>query len=160
MEVDIVPVEYSDISDQEIRDCQGFILVYDITNPSSLSKPALVYDDIVRVKRITTSKSHPDYNPIVPLILVGNKLDLEMERKITSGQGEEIASGLKCPYFETSATMGININGIFHHLAQIMANTEEMVRLRNVSGSGMSSGAVGEKVDGDDTAEAQCFINS
>ena len=45
--------------------------------------------------------------------MVGNKCDLENERKISKEQGEEKAKSLNCPFFETSALSKIKIDDIF-----------------------------------------------
>ena len=49
----------------------------------------------------------------VSIILVGNKCDLESERKIPKEKGEEKAKALNCPFFETSALSKIKIEDIF-----------------------------------------------
>ena len=48
--------------------------------------------------------------------MVGNKCDLENERKITKEKGEEKAKNFNCPFFETSALSKINIDGIFNEM--------------------------------------------
>ncbi len=50
-------------------------------------------DQIVRVKRFEK----------VPLILVGNKVDLESEREVAGSDGRALAQEWGCPFIETSA---------------------------------------------------------
>ena len=40
---------------------------------------------------------------------MGNKIDLENERKVTSQEAEALAKSYKIQYFEASAMTGINI---------------------------------------------------
>jgi GTPase KRas protein len=58
--------------DQYIRDGEGFMLVYSITQRESFEEMTSVYDNILRVKDRDS----------VPAVLVGNKCDLEFERRV------------------------------------------------------------------------------
>jgi len=81
------------------------ILVYDVTRKET-------FDNInVWFKEISASASS------ISLILVGNKIDLVDERKVTSAEGESLASNLGLSYIETSAKTGENINDAFRMLA-------------------------------------------
>ena len=58
------------------------------------------------------------------LILVGNKIDLE--RKVTQQEGEELAQKYNVLYFETSAATGKGIEETFQALVEnIMRNYDE-----------------------------------
>ena len=46
----------------------------------------------------------------IPILLVGNKCDLEDERKVPIEKGKEKAKNLNCAFFETSALKKINID--------------------------------------------------
>ncbi|KAL0204341.1 hypothetical protein M9458_002359, partial [Cirrhinus mrigala] len=39
----------------------------------------------------------------VPVILVGNKVDLDNEREVSSSEGQALAEEWGCPFMETSA---------------------------------------------------------
>ena len=52
----------------------------------------------------------------VSIILIGNKSDLEEERKITLEQGKEKAQFYKLAFMETSALNGNNIEKAFNEL--------------------------------------------
>ena len=46
----------------------------------------------------------------ISLILVGNKSDLENERKVTIEMGQNKAKNLNCPFYETSALANTQIS--------------------------------------------------
>eukprot|EP00027_Filamoeba_sp_ATCC50430_P011101 CAMPEP_0168551346 /NCGR_PEP_ID=MMETSP0413-20121227/6123_1 /TAXON_ID=136452 /ORGANISM="Filamoeba nolandi, Strain NC-AS-23-1" /LENGTH=153 /DNA_ID=CAMNT_0008581865 /DNA_START=131 /DNA_END=592 /DNA_ORIENTATION=+ len=85
--------EYSAMRDQYMRTGQGFILVYAITSRSSFDEIVSFKEQILRVKD----------KDKVPMVLVGNKSDLESERQVTTGEGQELAKSFFCPFFESSA---------------------------------------------------------
>ena len=51
-------------------------------------------------------------------MLVGNKCDLETERKVSYEEGQKAAEEYKMSYFETSAKYGININELFEWISR------------------------------------------
>jgi GTPase SAR1 family protein len=124
-----------------MRDRQGFILVYDITNPASVDDLNDLYTQILRNKLTTpsTSSANPSVSSVIPLVLVGNKLDLAMERKVSHQRGKELSRQWKCPHYETSAKTRTNVDEIFYDLVrQIIAINEEAVNVQKGSGGGMS----------------------
>lgn len=54
----------------------------------------------------------------VPMILVGNKCDLEDERVVGKDQGSSLATAWACGFLETSAKAKINVNEIFNDLVR------------------------------------------
>ena len=81
-----------------IKKAHGIIIMYDITNKSSFDS----IPDII--KNIKEEKG--DY---FPMILIGNKKDLEQDREIKKEEGEELASKNGIEYFEISNKEGTNI---------------------------------------------------
>lgn len=51
-------------------------------------------------------------------MLVGNKIDLVDDRKVTAKEAEELAKEYKMPYFETSAKLNKNIDGLMAELME------------------------------------------
>jgi GTPase SAR1 family protein len=72
---------------------QGFLLVFSITSSSSLSELAGLREEIIRIK--------DDEN--VPLVIVGNKADLEENRAVPRAKGFSISQRWGAPYYEASA---------------------------------------------------------
>jgi len=135
-----------------MRDRQGFILVYDITNPSSVDDLNDLYTQILRNK-LTSPEDHPSSptEPAIPLVLVGNKLDLAMERKVSHHRGKELSKQWKCPHYETSAKTRTNVDEIFYDLVgQIMELREEAVRARKGSASSDQLNGNGKETTEDD----------
>jgi GTPase KRas protein len=58
--------------------------------------------------------------PMCPVVLVGNKVDLEDDRMVTTIEGQELAKswGTDVLFFEASAKSGINIEEQFFALAR------------------------------------------
>lgn len=54
----------------------------------------------------------------VPMILVGNKCDLEDERVVGKDQGATAAKKFQCVFLESSAKAKINVNEIFYDLVR------------------------------------------
>ena len=98
---------YKVISKNYYNKSDGFIIVYDITNKSS-------FDSIVNwVEDIKELASNDNKN-----IILGNKCDLESERKINKEEGDNLAKKYNCQFFEVSAQNGKNIDKIFLCLVQ------------------------------------------
>ena len=61
-------------------------------------------------------------------VLVGTKCDLEDERQVTEQEGQDLAATLHCPFFETSAKAGINIEEAFYELTREVRQTRDRHR--------------------------------
>ena len=96
---------YRAITSSYFKGSNGCFIVYDITNEASFNNVENWYEQIQK----ETSKD-------IPILLVGNKCDLEDERKISIEKGKEKAQNLNCAFFETSALKKINIDKIFEEL--------------------------------------------
>ncbi|KAK9457105.1 ras family-domain-containing protein [Dipodascopsis uninucleata] len=94
--------------EQYMRAGQGFLLVYSITSQSSFEEIKVFHQQILRVK-------DKDYFPIV---VVGNKCDLETERQISQQTGRKLAQDYQCSFIETSAKQRINVDEAFYNLVR------------------------------------------
>lgn len=73
---------------------QGFLLVFSITSLSSLNELSELREQIIRIK--------DDEN--VPIVIVGNKSDLEEDRVVTRQKAFTVSQSWgNAPYYETSA---------------------------------------------------------
>jgi Fe2+ transport system protein B len=50
--------------------------------------------------------------------MVGNKIDLVNQRKVTTDEAKQLAQSYDIPYLETSAKTGHNVSEVFMHLAR------------------------------------------
>ena len=98
--------KYRSIPINFIRNAQGIVLMYDITEIKSF--------DNINVW-LNTIKNLEGEN-IVPIILIGNKIDLEDERKISNEKGKEKAKNLKLNFYEISVKDKINIEAPINDL--------------------------------------------
>ncbi|WAR25735.1 RAP1-like protein, partial [Mya arenaria] len=74
----------------------------------------------------------------VPMILVGNKCDLEDERVVGKDQGQSLSVQWASAFLETSAKAKINVNEIFNDLVRMINKKEPGNRKR--PGNSSSSG--------------------
>jgi GTPase KRas len=67
-----------------------------------------------------------------PIVLIGNKCDLEESREITSSKGMELANKYGIPFFETSAKVGINVEeSIFSLIEEIYKKKEFVLKVNS-----------------------------
>ena len=86
------------------------IIVYSVDSQDS-------FNDIEMWLRELRTNSSPD----VKVILVGNKIDLESQRKISKEEGQALADKNKMDKFvETSAKTGFNTQDIFIHISYLL----------------------------------------
>lgn len=89
----------------------------------SASALLLVYaiDDIISFQHITSwiNSVREHCNSNIPIVLIGNKLDLNSKRIVTTEMGKALADELKIPFFEVSAKNSINVIEAFNHLIDI-----------------------------------------
>ncbi len=105
--------EYSHFRDEWIRANEGFILVYSISSRPSFTRIQGLYDQIQQIKKST----HPHTSSRVPIILVGNKVDIT-KRKVSLLEGEGMAQKLGCKFLEASAKDGGNVEESFYTIVR------------------------------------------
>ncbi|KAJ3436888.1 ras and ef-hand domain-containing protein [Anaeramoeba flamelloides] len=91
------------------RNCDGIIVVYDVTQTESFEQ----------VKGWVESV-HKYAEEEVPILVIGNKIDLSSKRAVNERQGKELAKTLGTEFIETSAKTGVNINFGFEMLTKKM----------------------------------------
>ena len=115
-----VNIKFYDTSGQEryhslapnfIKKADGIILMYDITNRDSFDKISNWWEDILNNKE-------KDF----PIILIGNKTDLENERQVKREEGENIAKEFNFKFFEVSNKEGTNIKESSLELISMVLN--------------------------------------
>eukprot|EP00118_Oscarella_pearsei_P004052 m.16833 g.16833 ORF g.16833 m.16833 type:complete len:184 (+) comp27158_c0_seq1:206-757(+) len=102
--------QFTAMRDLYMKNGQGFLLVYSITSQATFNDLHDLHEQILRVKD----------SPDVPMLLVGNKCDLEDERVVGKDQAQNLAKMWSCGFLETSAKQKINVNEIFYDLVRLI----------------------------------------
>lgn len=116
--------EYSAMREQYMRTGEGFLCVYSITSRNSFEEISMFHQQILRVKDKDS----------FPVIVVGNKCDLESERQVSVQEGRDLAKQFQCKFLETSAKLKINVDESFYSLVR------EIRKFSSGSGGGGNSG--------------------
>jgi Ras-related protein Rap-1B len=94
-----------------IKNGQGFVLVYSVTDEASLKELTELREQVLRIK------GHPS----VPIVLVGNKADLTETREVEPETGVRVANSWgRTPFYETSAKYRLNVDEVFKDLVRQM----------------------------------------
>jgi len=104
---------YSSMRDGYTRMGQGFFCVYSITSKPSFEQAIKFREQILRVKD----------RDKVPMVLVGNKSDLEYERQVTKMEGQALSRDFACPFIEASAKGNSNVEESFFELVRQVRKT-------------------------------------
>ncbi|XP_054756349.1 GTP-binding protein Rit1-like [Lytechinus pictus] len=106
--------EFTAMRDQYMRRGEGFIICYSITDRRSFQEAAEFKKDIERVRN----------REDIPIVLVGNKYDLEQYRVVQPEEGHALAREFNCPFFETSAALRHFVDDVFHTLVREIRKKE------------------------------------
>uniref|UniRef100_A0A6M2DFR8 Putative rab subfamily protein of small gtpase n=1 Tax=Xenopsylla cheopis TaxID=163159 RepID=A0A6M2DFR8_XENCH len=102
--------EFSAMREQYMRSGEGFLLVYAVTDRASFDEMYKFHRQILRVK---------DRDEF-PMLMVGNKADLETSRVVSVEEAQNLSRQLKIPYIECSAKLRMNVDQAFHELVRIV----------------------------------------
>ena len=96
----------------------GIVVVYDITNRQS-------FDDI----NFWLNEIKEKANKNTVLLLVGNKCDLEDERKVSFQEGKDFADNNGIKFIETSAKTNQNVDEAFEILIdEVIKNNKDILK--------------------------------
>ena len=99
----------------------GILVVYDITNRQS-------FDDI----NFWLNEIKEKANKNTVLLLVGNKCDLEDERKVSFQEGKDFADNNGIKFIETSAKTNQNVDEAFEILIdEVIKNNKDILKKIN-----------------------------
>lgn len=114
--------EFYALRDQYMRSGDGYIIVFSITSVTS-------FLEVNAIKEQLNIVLDADNNTLIPIILVGNKCDLEEYRQVQSSDAQRLAEEWRVKYFETSAKNKTNINRIFEELVYLIeANNQTNIQ--------------------------------
>ncbi|XP_014099193.2 ras-like protein 2 [Bactrocera oleae] len=102
--------EFSAMREQYMRSGEGFLLVFALNDHSS-------FDEIPKFqKQILRVKDRDEF----PMLMVGNKCDLEQHRQVSLEEAQNVSRSLMIPYIECSAKARVNVDQAFHELVRIV----------------------------------------
>lgn len=97
--------DYAVIRDNYFRSGEGFLCVFSLVDRETFNNTSDFREHILRVK----------VDDQIPLILVGNKVDLE-GREVSDDEASGLASSWGAPYIETSAKTKLNVDKVYYDL--------------------------------------------
>jgi small GTP-binding protein len=114
--------EFESLYDRWVRPAHGFLLMYSLTLKATFEEVQVLKDKIVRIKD-TMAEANGSEEAVIPMVLVGNKSDLEEDREVTHEEGKAIADKWGCAFFETSAKTKKNVHECTHQLIREIRTT-------------------------------------
>lgn len=98
--------EFSIMPQSYCMNIDGYVLVYSVNSPKSFDVVKVIHEKLLDM----TGKTY------IPMILVGNKTDLRMEREISSEVGKKLSTDWKAGFLETSAKENQKVADIFQSI--------------------------------------------
>ncbi|XP_028403585.1 ras-like protein rasD [Dendronephthya gigantea] len=95
--------EFSSFRDSSLATGDAFLILFAINSQASWLEMKDLRSKIIEDKE----------QPSLPMIIVGNKRDLEDEREVDSDEIQEYCNTVSIPYIETSAKTGLNVQEAF-----------------------------------------------
>jgi len=93
---------------------QGILLVFSINDYESFEKIKRIYDKILKINK----------NKKPPMLLVGNKLDLENERVVSYSEAKELAESWGVEYCEISSKNGFDCQKVIEKITKKVINLQ------------------------------------
>ena len=98
---------FRSINKNYYKGSHGIILIYDVTSLKT-------FENV----KSWVSQIHEEISDKVVIYLVGNKIDMDDERKVQTEEGQKLAEELGVPFVETSTKSGENIDNIFSDITE------------------------------------------
>uniref|UniRef100_A0A8C7BHA8 RAS related n=2 Tax=Mustelinae TaxID=169418 RepID=A0A8C7BHA8_NEOVI len=107
--------EFGAMREQYMRAGHGFLLVFAINDRQSFNEVGKLFTQILRVK------DRDDF----PIVLVGNKADLETQRQVPRSEASAFGASHHVAYFEASAKLRLNVDEAFEQLVRAVRKYQE-----------------------------------
>uniref|UniRef100_A0A914VZU7 Uncharacterized protein n=1 Tax=Plectus sambesii TaxID=2011161 RepID=A0A914VZU7_9BILA len=106
----------------EARKGGVFLIVYSISSHQSFTMAADALYQIYEAQKRPGKKARPAFHAL----LIGNKMDLQRNRKVGPAEGKMLAKIYNCKFLETSSLLSMNIDVLLKEmLAKVQAHLEE-----------------------------------
>ena len=129
--------KYKSMAVNMIKNSDCILMMYDITDKKS-------YDSINEWMKSVKEAKGDD----CPMILLGNKMDLEDEREITEEEGINLANEFGIEFFETSNKNNINIKEAIDSILNTLIEKREKDSDTIISSSKLSINKIKKKPQG------------
>ena len=106
--------DYQNMMDMWISFGEGFLLVFAINDKESFNLLKVKHERVLKGK----------HGVKCPILLVGNKQDLENERQVNYAEAKALADSWGIDYIETSAKTNFNCKEAFEKLAQTIVKNK------------------------------------
>lgn len=122
----------TDVMPRMLRDGEGFLVVYSVCSRDTFERAEQIIKRVRRVKEEAATvggayhSGYPYSNTAalspqgvpkpqgpIPIVIVGNKRDMNHLRDVQPEEGANLARRLGCHFFETSAKSGYNVENAF-----------------------------------------------
>ncbi|KAK0728531.1 GTP-binding protein of the ras family, partial [Lasiosphaeria miniovina] len=94
--------EYSNLDPCHIIETHSCMLVYSVTSRASFNMIEVIYKKLKDNRGVS-----------IPCVIVGNKSDLEHQRKVTAEEARKLAEKLRCSFQEASVKTNTNTTSAF-----------------------------------------------
>ncbi|XP_040886544.1 EF-hand calcium-binding domain-containing protein 4B isoform X2 [Toxotes jaculatrix] len=108
---------YRSITKQFFRKADGVVVMYDVTVEESF-----------KAVRPWLANVQEAAGEGIPVLLLGNKMDMDGDREVSFKEAEQLAYENKVMFFEVSAYTGKNVAESLTHLARVLMEQEDRVR--------------------------------
>uniref|UniRef100_A0A8C7YPH1 small monomeric GTPase n=1 Tax=Oryzias sinensis TaxID=183150 RepID=A0A8C7YPH1_9TELE len=108
---------YRSITKQFFRKADGVVVMFDVTLEESF-----------KAVRPWLNNVQEAAGEGIPILLLGNKMDMEQEREVSFKAAERLAFENNMMFYEVSAYTGKNVTESLTHLARVLIEQEDRVR--------------------------------
>ena len=139
--------KFQNIAKQYYKGANGVLLMYDITNRKTFERINFWLKEI------------KEHNKIEDLFvcLVGNKLDLEDKREVSTEEGENYAKENNLQFFEVSAKSGIGVDELFNKVIKGAMNKIFSINDKNENDDNVRLDSIFEKGEFKEKNKKCCF---
>ncbi|KTF87058.1 hypothetical protein cypCar_00038091 [Cyprinus carpio] len=113
---------YRSITKQFFRKADGVVVVYDITNEQTFT-----------AVRHWLASVQEGAGEDIPIMLLGNKTDLDGQREVPLGVAEKLAKDFQLIFYECSAFSSHNVTECMIHMARVLKDQEDREKEKTVS---------------------------
>ncbi|KFY00016.1 hypothetical protein O988_03558 [Pseudogymnoascus sp. VKM F-3808] len=117
----------------QMRDADAAILVYSITSLATFERVTSMRDEMLAELARGSEQDREGGSGArgssrgrsIPMCLVGNKSDRNIDREVSVKAGMQLAKDLGCSFFETTAKEGYNVDEAFYSLLRAVEEEKD-----------------------------------